>query len=463
MQSVFSLPAPVKSVRSLLLTMLLLVFVVAPVCAQAPGGAGSTPAAGAESSSPAGGAGQPNTQPSQLNPQVVLPKVVPPPTPPFPLSIEKVTPADDKAEAGLGDKIIVKVKNLREELARQRTATNIKDEERLNPGKFVLFLNDIEIKGLNPQVLEDTSELKFTLDRSSDSRDAWRKVLAHPKEPSRRVAVTVGEPGKTPLKSDQGFTFRLYYPWLLYLAIALFVIFLVGFCVAVKKTTIIRDSGPAAPVDGPLTRPYSLARAQVAWWFFLILAAFLFIDLVTWDIDTISTSALVLLGIGTGTALGAAMVDSNKRETATGDLRTLRPQQAKLAAAIEELQARIRRADIAVDENSLVLWRTDLAAKEAEFQQVTLQADDAAAGLEKPVSAGFLNDILSDVNGVTFHRFQVVVWTIVLGLIFIWEVWTKLAMPTFTDTQLALMGISAGTYIGFKIPERQTKPEDAQQ
>ena len=32
-------------------------------------------------------------------------------------------------------------------------------------------------------------------------------------------------------------------------------------------------------------------------------------------------------------------------------------------------------------------------------------------------------------------------------------------MPEFSDTLLALMGISAGTYIGFKIPERQTTPK----
>jgi hypothetical protein len=37
--------------------------------------------------------------------------------------------------------------------------------------------------------------------------------------------------------------------------------------------------------------------------------------------------------------------------------------------------------------------------------------------------------------------------------------WRDLIMPQFSETLLALMGISAGTYIGFKIPERQTEPE----
>ena len=33
-------------------------------------------------------------------------------------------------------------------------------------------------------------------------------------------------------------------------------------------------------------------------------------------------------------------------------------------------------------------------------------------------SEHFLTDIMSDANGVSFHRFQMAVWTIVLGIIF---------------------------------------------
>ena len=29
---------------------------------------------------------------------------------------------------------------------------------------------------------------------------------------------------------------------------------------------------------------------------------------------------------------------------------------------------------------------------------------------------GFLRDILSDANGISFHRFQILAWTVVLGL-----------------------------------------------
>jgi len=45
-------------------------------------------------------------------------------------------------------------------------------------------------------------------------------------------------------------------------------------------------------------------------------------------------------------------------------------------------------------------------------------------------------------------------WTAILGLVFIFSVYGNLAMPTFNGTLLALLGISSGTYVGFKIPEK---------
>lgn len=55
----------------------------------------------------------------------------------------------------------------------------------------------------------------------------------------------------------------------------------------------------------------SLANVQVVWWFFLVAGSFLLIYLITGEF-TMSEQALVLMGIGTGTALGAAMIDANK-------------------------------------------------------------------------------------------------------------------------------------------------------
>ena len=75
------------------------------------------------------------------------------------------------------------------------------------------------------------------------------------------------------------------------------------------------------------------------------------------------------------------------------------------------------------------------------------------------VSEGFLTDILSDEGGISLQRLQMLGWTAILALIFIADVIGKLAMPEFSATLLGLMGISAGAYIGFKVPEKKTTPE----
>ena len=70
-------------------------------------------------------------------------------------------------------------------------------------------------------------------------------------------------------------------------------------------------------------------------------------------------------------------------------------------------------------------------------------------------SKGFLIDLLSDSNGVRFHRFQLCAWTLVLGLIFATIVYDDLVMPNFGDNLLALVGISAAAHVGFTYLEQE--------
>ena len=57
-------------------------------------------------------------------------------------------------------------------------------------------------------------------------------------------------------------------------------------------------------------------------------------------------------------------------------------------------------------------------------------------------------------TGISIHRFQMFAWTLILGVIFIGSVYKNLEMPQFSATLLGLMGISSGTYLGFKVPEK---------
>ncbi len=135
------------------------------------------------------------------------------------------------------------------------------------------------------------------------------------------------------------------------------------------------------------------------------MATYVFIWMVTGELDTITESILALIGIGAGTALGSALIDSNAAE--------------------------------------------DSAEKTATVPN------------EGETSRGFLRDVLDDGGGISFHRFQMFIWTLVLGVIFAASVYRHLAMPQFSATLLGLLGVSSGTYLGFKFPEK-TNREAAQ-
>ncbi len=79
------------------------------------------------------------------------------------------------------------------------------------------------------------------------------------------------------------------------------------------------------------------------------------------------------------------------------------------------------------------------------------QRDALAAELS---SQNFLRDILSDEDGVCLHRFQAVAWTLVLGVAFLINAITAAKMLVFDTDVLAVLGISAATYLGFKVPEQ---------
>ena len=188
------------------------------------------------------------------------------------------------------------------------------------------------------------------------------------------------------------------------------VLFLIVLFWLAMRTPLLRDRSPSTPA-GKLA-PYSLSRFQMAFWSFLIVAAYVFIWMITKELDTITGSVLALLGIGSSTALAATLID---KEKTTGTVTGGSEAQAPAAAAPP--------------------------------------AKTAA------VSEGFLRDVLSDDNGISLYRLQLFAWTLVLGIIFVASVYDGLQMPQFNPTLLGLMGISSGTYLGFKVPEHRPGTE----
>ncbi|MEE3622756.1 hypothetical protein UCD39_01970 [Nitrospirillum sp. BR 11752] len=193
------------------------------------------------------------------------------------------------------------------------------------------------------------------------------------------------------------------------------------------STDMLRDNAPAtfAGVTGahgkPLRRAFSLAQSQMAWWFVIVLAAYLYLFLVTGELDTLTGQALCLMGLGTGTAMGAAMVEQNKTNP--------------ILAAYQGVLAQV----------------ADPATPPADLPTLTATRDTLARQL---ASRDFVHDILTDANGISLHRFQTAVWTVVIGVLFLIETVVHRKMPDLDPYSLGVLGISAGTYLGFKIPEQ---------
>jgi hypothetical protein len=87
--------------------------------------------------------------------------------------------------------------------------------------------------------------------------------------------------------------------------------------------------------------------------------------------------------------------------------------------------------------------------------------DRTGSNTPPAVSNGFLKDVCGGDQGVQLHRLQIIAWTVVLAFAYVINILTKLGIPDFNPTLLGLLGLSAGTYVGFKFPENQS-PASAQ-
>src|SRR5208337_3446603 len=136
--------------------------------------------------------------------------------------------------------------------------------------------------------------------------------------------------------------------------------------------------------------PYSLGKTQMAFWGLLVAISFFGVWIIGHWMERIPDQVLILIGISGATGLGSVVM--NKRTPSTSD-----PKAYPLL--------------------------------------------------------GWFRDIISDGTGVSFQRFQVVLWTLILGVVFAYNVANTCSMPEFENTLLVLTGISNGLYLGFKIPE----------
>jgi hypothetical protein len=353
------------------------------------------------------------------------------------------------SDIGLGEQVILEVKGINTLLARATPKVGPKQEIRL-------FINDRQIDGLNAIVSEprhDSATIAFRLQRTADNDKEWTQLLGKPQYPyffKRPAIFSVGIDKTFAENSLAKNSLIRVRPagFVVCLIVVLGYFILLIYCA--KKTPMLRDSViDLAPLNIPTPgglAPYSLGRMQMAFWFSVVLVCFFFIWLITGNYELITPGILGLIGISSGTALGAVAVDNGKTMDTITQIKALEQQESDLINKIATLQSLVPPAPTTAG---------DISFAQTQQQQVRRTINQLLSGLTLRTE-GLRKDLLTDANGYSFHRLQMATWTIVLGIVFLYSVWAELTMPDFSATQLALQGITAGAYLGFKLPEKQS-------
>ena len=316
-----------------------------------------------------------------------------------------------------------------------------------------LFLADLELKNLAMAPAGEIRDadgrwvttMTVTLeidDKDPARRKAWIQVLQSAFD-DKAIRASAGPAGGQPFSSEASLRLRVFpaYTWLVVAGLVAITVVLV---VLGKKSNLLRD------VNGTANPPYSLARHQMAVWLLVIVGSYLYVWLITGS-AAVSTTALILMGISGATGLMAVTMDNSKRDDQAKTRASLQAERDSLQHLIDDpggLRAQLAAAAPGSPEAAqLAATLQARAARLAEVQAALAQLPPPPAQ-----SRRWYLDLLSDDNGVSFHRLQMAIWTVVLVCVFIRAVYADVVMPEFDATMLGLMGIASGTYLGFKFP-----------
>jgi hypothetical protein len=143
----------------------------------------------------------------------------------------------------------------------------------------------------------------------------------------------------------------------------------------------------------PDKKPYSLSRFQLLWWTVIIISCYILLFAIRDDFALLSQSTLILLGISVAGTSFAAVVDYSQ--------------------------------------------------------------SDQDRHQDQP-GVNFIQDVLSDDEGISVHRYQNLIFTFIFGIIFFYKVLATGNMPNFGPLELSLMGLSTAAYVGLKTSENKT-------
>lgn len=319
-------------------------------------------------------------------------------------------------------------------------AKKLKTAAASSASKVGLYFDGLRMTNLTSIPVEvegekETLLLTFRLVRDSttdEDRKAWDAFFKSKDGYKMTVHLAVAAGNDLPVAVQSAHPVRFFVAEIEYiwgtLAVGL-VIFFGSYFWIVKHKKMLLDAD---------TNFYSLGKSQMAFWGLVVVLAFIGVWLLNGTMERIPPQALVLLGISAATGLGAVVIGPSKRSAI---------QRSEIQTQIDELRK---------EEQLLKTEKNNAPSSFSQESRLT-EITENITKLEQlpPIrSLGFWRDICDDGNGISFHRLQVVGWTLVLGVVFVRSVAEVMSMPEFPETLLTLMGISSATYLGFKISEK---------
>jgi hypothetical protein len=70
----------------------------------------------------------------------------------------------------------------------------------------------------------------------------------------------------------------------------------------------------------------------------------------------------------------------------------------------------------------------ELAQKKSRRAEVEATIAQLPTVSDPAITKSFVQDILHDGDSISFHRFQIAIWTLVLGMVFVWAVYRNISM-----------------------------------
>jgi hypothetical protein len=152
--------------------------------------------------------------------------------------------------------------------------------------KLVLFLDDRPLNGVYAVLPpRGGNVLHFDLKRTAANKEAWNALLSRPRFESRPMPLSVGPEKGAPYASDAQLDLKVMRRDWFRIWIAAFSALFVLFLWAARSSNMLRESGPEPENPGNLVPPprksYSLARTQMAFWFWPTMNGFLSLEVST--------------------------------------------------------------------------------------------------------------------------------------------------------------------------------------